>query len=692
MINYSRNIRGGSLLIFTAILLFGSGCLHAQQDRYNWRFGLGVGNQYVFGNPYNADSIGSNGIVELDPSFLSYSAFLELSLSQSFGLKLFTTTRPQDYVVTNSGLLLSYYFDNDYLFGSKAIIAPYISLGGAFGEMQNSFNVPFGGGLKFRVSSRVNINVDFTARSYTDRWSESDFDFGKELSGYSSVSVHYNFGKKPRAYNAPKPYVSPYAQPQAAVQKAKPSAPEMVQKEVVIPEISLDRMHGQMDTNIAVIVDTAAFRATPTDSLSKVDFLNRYGKILKTPKLGDSTRALNFENAYYSDTSGTSPAKGAESMRLGAVPKSYSARDSTLAALEFEIKQQKLKNELNLLRKAEKDTSLIALLKENEALRLKLQTADQYSGLSQRIAELESQPNQVTTTGSSPSNTYTPTGSTGTNSEYSGGSYQPTSSAAGVGSTVAGTAVVGGIVASESERVKSLEAKVDTLQQQLISLQRILLAQNIKPVAALVVAPDSAAADTIIAVVADSIAVDSVETNASILHGDSASSKSFLTDTVKNEKYITETELNTLRENLAKTQQEVDSLIKVKPQVQEVPKPVKEVALIPKTFFETTGKVEVFFDISSSSLNSESRKKLDDMIEYAKSRSDAKFLIKGFTDKTGSIAFNKALSDKRAKAVEQYLTSGGVAAERLKVMSIGPDQSLTGGSHNYGRRVEVILN
>ncbi len=238
---------------------------------------------------------------------------------------------------------------------------------------------------------------------------------------------------------------------------------------------------------------------------------------------------------------------------------------------------------------------------------------------------------------------------------------------------------------------------MDTLQRQLINLQKLLLAQNNKPVAAAInVNTDTAAADTVIGDIdstgTDSVAVDTISKIPSTSVVDSSLAGAPIQDTAPKPEYITDKELGKLKEDLAKTQKVVDSLKEVKPAMPKQVVPEEEVAPVEKTFFETSGKVEVFFDVSSSALNPESRKKLDDMIEYAKNHPEAKFLLKGFTDKTGSLAVNKVLSDKRANAVQAYITSKGISSERLQVMSIGPDQSLTGGSQSYGRRVEVILN
>ncbi len=674
-----RHITHLRLLAVLSLMVWTIGT-YAQQNRYNWRFGVGVGNQYLSGNPYNSDSLTSSDVVDFTTEFYSYSAFLELSLSQSFGLKAFANTRPEDYKLVNSGLLLSYYFDNDYLFGSKAFIAPYLNAGVAYGQNRNSFNVPFGGGLKLRVSSRININVDYTAWSYANRWDESDFDFGDELRGYSSVSIHYNFGKKPRAYNAPKPYVLP-AEASVQVEIMDKPKPDLERLEKGNTNLTLDTTTVKPPK--VALLDSSAFFISPNDSSGKAQFLKRYGKILKTPQIGDSSRIYKYD-LFTTDTAQKYDSRKSSAERT--------ANDSLLYQLEYEVKQQRLKNELALLRKAEKDSSMNALMQENERLKSQLEANSQYDNLNQRVSQLESRP---TSTSSAPAttnttSTYTPASSSSTGSTYTGQSYNSTPT--NTGAAAAGGAMAGGALAAggSKEEIEDLQAKVDTLQRQLINLQKLLLAQNSTPKKA--TNPDTSTADTVVADTTTNYTSDSVAVDSTLKKLAPAPMVTDSTDTTKTKQFASEKELKGLKENLTKTQKQVDSLVKVKPSIKEVPAKVEEQPAEPKTFFETTGKVEVFFDVGSSSLNNESRKKLDDMVKYAGENSEAGFLLKGFTDKTGSAAINKALSDKRAKAVQQYITSKGVSAERLKVVSIGPDQSLSGGSQSYGRRVEVILN
>jgi outer membrane protein OmpA-like peptidoglycan-associated protein len=68
-----------------------------------------------------------------------------------------------------------------------------------------------------------------------------------------------------------------------------------------------------------------------------------------------------------------------------------------------------------------------------------------------------------------------------------------------------------------------------------------------------------------------------------------------------------------------------------------------------------------------------------------------KFTVIGHTDASGSAAYNKALSDRRAAAVRSYLTENGVAASRLKAMGKGESQLLNNDDPNAAenRRVEI---
>jgi len=69
-----------------------------------------------------------------------------------------------------------------------------------------------------------------------------------------------------------------------------------------------------------------------------------------------------------------------------------------------------------------------------------------------------------------------------------------------------------------------------------------------------------------------------------------------------------------------------------------------------------------------------------------------RFTVIGHTDASGSAAYNKSLSDRRAAAVRRYLTENGVAASRLKAMGKGESQLINNDDPNAAenRRVEIL--
>jgi outer membrane protein OmpA-like peptidoglycan-associated protein len=103
----------------------------------------------------------------------------------------------------------------------------------------------------------------------------------------------------------------------------------------------------------------------------------------------------------------------------------------------------------------------------------------------------------------------------------------------------------------------------------------------------------------------------------------------------------------------------------------------------------------ILFDTDSSVLKSESMRMLDDVARVLVDYPDTNVLIKGHTDNTGSESHNQNLSERRARAVENYVATRWVAIDRLRSMGFGEslpvasNGSETGRSQN--RRVELQI-
>ena len=105
------------------------------------------------------------------------------------------------------------------------------------------------------------------------------------------------------------------------------------------------------------------------------------------------------------------------------------------------------------------------------------------------------------------------------------------------------------------------------------------------------------------------------------------------------------------------------------------------------------------FDFNRADLRPESRETLALIagILFTSESEDFAITITGHTDARGSKDYNDSLSERRARAVADYLIGAGLAAERFTVEGLGEDYPLdTGGSdaaHARNRRVELgIVN
>lgn len=103
----------------------------------------------------------------------------------------------------------------------------------------------------------------------------------------------------------------------------------------------------------------------------------------------------------------------------------------------------------------------------------------------------------------------------------------------------------------------------------------------------------------------------------------------------------------------------------------------------------------VYFDFDKSTLKPEAVAELDRAAKIMLDNPDVWLELQGNTDSIGTESYNMKLGERRAKAVFDYLKSKGVAANRLKTMSLGeskPDASnKTAEGRTENRRVDLII-
>ncbi|WP_315821794.1 OmpA family protein [Paraflavitalea speifideaquila] len=104
----------------------------------------------------------------------------------------------------------------------------------------------------------------------------------------------------------------------------------------------------------------------------------------------------------------------------------------------------------------------------------------------------------------------------------------------------------------------------------------------------------------------------------------------------------------------------------------------------------------IFFATGSAKLLAKSNKSLDDVAKLMSEDANLKLDVEGHTDNTGKPASNQTLSEKRAKAVYDYLSGKGVGADRLKSAGFGQDKPIadnkTAKGRTENRRVELKLH
>ena len=81
---------------------------------------------------------------------------------------------------------------------------------------------------------------------------------------------------------------------------------------------------------------------------------------------------------------------------------------------------------------------------------------------------------------------------------------------------------------------------------------------------------------------------------------------------------------------------------------------------------------DVHFDFDKSTLKPEAQARLKRDIQLLKDNPNAKVRIAGYTSAAGTMAYNQALSERRANAVQAYLINEGlIAPERLSTIGYG---------------------
>lgn len=134
--------------------------------------------------------------------------------------------------------------------------------------------------------------------------------------------------------------------------------------------------------------------------------------------------------------------------------------------------------------------------------------------------------------------------------------------------------------------------------------------------------------------------------------------------------------------------------------MQAVPLPapplLAPVAAVPQELCEQPIAGIVFFDWDSSVLPGDANQTLDSVVNNMRSCGWSGLTVTGHTDRSGSDAYNGALSMRRAEVVANLLNSRGISRNALAISGRGesePKVPTADGERNpANRRVEVTVN
>jgi peptidoglycan-associated lipoprotein len=105
--------------------------------------------------------------------------------------------------------------------------------------------------------------------------------------------------------------------------------------------------------------------------------------------------------------------------------------------------------------------------------------------------------------------------------------------------------------------------------------------------------------------------------------------------------------------------------------------------------------VTVLFDYDDDTLREESLEELFAVSTLMKANSSYTLLVEGHADERGTREYNLALSERRAKAVEDFLSASGVSSFNVEVVGYGEEKPVDNGSNesawSQNRRAELFF-
>lgn len=109
----------------------------------------------------------------------------------------------------------------------------------------------------------------------------------------------------------------------------------------------------------------------------------------------------------------------------------------------------------------------------------------------------------------------------------------------------------------------------------------------------------------------------------------------------------------------------------------------------------TEALLPVFFSYDSWGLDEAARAALDRNAKLLRKRDPVSVVVEGHCDERGTVEYNQALGERRARAAAEYLEAAGVARARIEVVSWGKERPFDDGhteaSWSANRRAHLTL-
>ena len=131
------------------------------------------------------------------------------------------------------------------------------------------------------------------------------------------------------------------------------------------------------------------------------------------------------------------------------------------------------------------------------------------------------------------------------------------------------------------------------------------------------------------------------------------------------------------------------------PSARVTPAPAAPPAPSPSPARQPISFHSMLFEFDKSNLTPETKAELDRVAKIMQDDPNVMLELQGNTDSVGTDAYNKALGERRAKAVFDYLKSKGINPNRLKMVSFGESKPVASNATDAGRaqnrRVDLVV-